>query len=172
MNAKTGFALGSNLASWLYSFMKGENFWFFDPPQGKPGSTWCQAGGGTTDSHNVTHTALITDADYADWRMVTINQVSASNPETRFFDLAGNRKSEHIELYSQRVGYSTTPSFFAQYPTNLSNQARATINQTMIVGLGQAFDGSDTITVKDAPGLVPDHAGNPRVLDAIGASTR
>jgi hypothetical protein len=161
MNDKTGFALGSNLAAWLYSFMKGENFWFFDPPQDKPGATWCQAGGGTTDSHNVSHTPLITEADYADWRMVTINPVSAANPETRFFDLAGNRKSSTLSLYSERVGYFTTPSFFAQYPTNLSNQARATINQTMIVGLGQAFDGSDPITVMDAPGLAPEHAANP-----------
>jgi hypothetical protein len=161
MNSKSGFALGSNLAAWLYSFMKGENFWFFDPPQGQANSTWCQAGGGTTDSHNVTHTAIITDADYADWRMVTLQPVSATATETRFFDIAGNRASSTLTLYSQRVGYFTTPSFFAQYPTNLSNQARATINQTMIIGLGQAFDGSDPMTVTDAPGAVPDHASNP-----------
>ncbi|HEX4337743.1 MAG TPA: hypothetical protein VH062_17645 [Polyangiaceae bacterium] len=160
MNAQTGFALGSNLAAWLYSFLKGENFWFFDPPQNQPNATWCQAGGGTTDSHNVTHQAALTDADYTDWRMVTLNPVSANDPETRFFDIAGNRASSTLNLYAQRVGYFTTPSFFAQYPTNLSNQARATINQTMIIGLGQAFDGSDLVTVSDAPGLAPEHASN------------
>jgi hypothetical protein len=160
MNAQTGFALGSNLASWLYSFLKGENFWFFDPPQGQSGSTWCQAGGGTTDSHNVTHQAALTDADYQDWRMVTIDPVSSNAPETRFFDIAGNRASTTLNLYAQRVGYFTTPSFFAQYPTNVSNQARATINQTMIIGLGQAFDGTDAVTVTDAPGLAPEHASN------------
>ncbi|HEY2735862.1 MAG TPA: hypothetical protein VGI70_17815, partial [Polyangiales bacterium] len=110
--------------------------------------------------HNVTHTAALTDADYKDWRMVTIAPASDSNPETLFFDIAGNRTKNTLSLYSQRVGYFTTPAFFAQYPTNLSNQARATINQTMIIGLGRAFDGSDAITVKDAPGLAPDHAAN------------
>src|SRR6516162_9489579 len=34
----------------------------------------------------------------------------------------------------------TTPAFFANWPTNTSNQARATTNQTMIVALGLAFD--------------------------------
>jgi hypothetical protein len=160
MNAQSGFALGSNLASWLYSFLRGENFWFFDPP-GQPNNTWCQAGGGTTDSHNISHPAALTAADYTDWRMVTINSASDAVPETLFFDIEGNRKSTSLNLYEQRVGYFTTPSFFAQYPTNLSNQARATINQTMIIGLGQAFDGSDAITVKDAPGLEPEHALSP-----------
>lgn len=160
MNEKTGFALGGNLAAWLYSYLKGENWWFFDPPQGQPGATWCQAGGGTTDSHNVTHTPAITEADYKDWRMVTIERASATAPGTRFFDIVGNRASNKLTLYQQRVGYFSTPSFFGQYPTNLSNQARATINQTMIVGLGQAFDGSDAITLTDAPGQAPEHAGN------------
>ena len=160
MNAGTGFALGSNLAAWLYSFLKGENFWYFDRPQSQSGARWCQAGGGTTDSHNVTHQAAITDADYQDWRMVTILPVTAQDPETRFFDIVGNRASSTLHLYAQRVGYFTTPSFFAQYPTNLSNQARATINQTMIVGLGQAFDGTDLVTVSDAPGLAPEHASD------------
>ena len=36
-----------------------------------------------------------------------------------------------------------------------------TIDQTMIVGLGQAFDGTDPITVTNAPGLDPEHAANP-----------
>jgi hypothetical protein len=161
MTAQSSFALGSNLAAWLYSFLKGENFWFFDPPQGQANATWCQAGGGTTDSHNVTHAAALSDADYKDWRMVTITPASVSAPETRFFDIAGNRTKNTLNLYTQRVGYFTTPSFFAQYPTNLSNQARAPINQTMIIGLGHAFDGADPITVTDAPGLAPEHASNP-----------
>ncbi len=160
MNNASAFAQGSNLAAWLYSFLRGENFWFFDPP-GAPMNTWCQAGGGTTDSHNVTHPAALTAADYNDWRMVTIKPASATASETLFFDVEGNRKSSTLTLYEQRVGYFTTPSFFAQYPTNLSNQARATINQTMIIGLGQGFDGTDAITVKDAPGLVPEHTVNP-----------
>jgi hypothetical protein len=157
MTGASAFGQGSNLAAWLYSYLRGENWWFFDPPNA-PNNTWCQAGGGTTDSHNITHTAALTDADYSDWRMVTISPVSATAKESLFFDVAGLRAGSSLNLYEQRVGYFTTPSFFSQYPTNLSNQARATINQTMIIGLGQGFDGSDAITVKNAPGLEPDHA--------------
>jgi hypothetical protein len=159
-NAGTSFGLGSQLGVWLYSYLRGENFWYFDHDQGQGNATWCQAGGGTTDSHNVTHPAALTSADYSDWRMVSIQPVAASAPESRFFDIAGLRASSTLNLYENRIGYYTTPSFFAQYPTNISNQARGITNQTMIVGLGQAFDGSDAITVKNAPGLDPAHAAN------------
>lgn len=163
MSGNSSFGLGSQLAAWLYSYLRGENWWFVDPPYNQAKmNTWCQAGGGTTDSHNISHTAALTDADYKDWRMVTINPASDSNKESLFFDVVGLRAASTLNLYEQRVGYFTTPSFFSQYPTNLSNQARATINQTMIIGLGQAFDGTDAITVKDAPGNAPDHAGNPQ----------
>jgi len=155
------FALGGASASWLYSFMRGENFWFFDPPQGQPNSKWCEGGGNTTDSHNVSHPSLLTDADYHDWRMVTINPISDLSQQTRFFDIAGNRASSTLNLFAQRVGYFTTPAFFSQYATNISNQARVAINQTMIIGLGQAFDGTDAITVMNPPGLDPTHAANP-----------
>src|SRR5450432_2387201 len=159
MTGQSAFGLGSQLGAWLYSYLRGENWWFVDPPYGKAAmSTWCQAAGGTTDSHDITHTPALTDADYKDWRMVTINPASATAKETLFFDIVGIRAASSLNLYEQRVGYFTTPSFFSQYPTNLSNQARATINQTMIIGLGQAFDGSDAITVKDAPGNAPEHA--------------
>jgi hypothetical protein len=161
VNASTSFGLGSNIATWLYSFLRGENFWYFDKPQSEPNATWCQAGGGTTDSHNVTHPAAISDADYGDWRMVTVQQVSAAAPQTRFFDIVGNRATSTLTLYEQRVGYFTTPSFFSQYPTNISNQARGVTNQTLIIGLGQSFDGSDPITTRTAPGLDPVHAGDP-----------
>ena len=50
------------------------------------------------------------------------------------------------------------------YPTNISNQARAAVDQTMIVGLGQAFDGTDAITVSNPPGLDPEARGEPGVL--------
>jgi hypothetical protein len=159
-NAGTSFGLGSQLGVWLYSYLRGENFWFFDHDQGQGNATWCQAGGGTTDSHNVTHPAALTSADYGDWRMVNIQPASASAPESRFFDIVGLRATSTLSLYENRVGYFTTPSFFSQYPTNISNQGRGITNQTMIVGLGRAFDGSDPITVSNAPGLDPAHAAN------------
>ncbi|HEX3854984.1 MAG TPA: hypothetical protein VHW01_28675, partial [Polyangiaceae bacterium] len=128
MTGQSSFGLGSQLAAWLYSYLRGENWWFVDPPYNQGSmNTWCQAGGGTTDSHNISHTPALTDADYSDWRMVTINPASDSAKETLFFDVVGLRNATSLNLYEQRVGYFTTPSFFSQYPTNLSNQARATI---------------------------------------------
>jgi hypothetical protein len=93
--------------------------------------------------------------------MVTINQAKTLSDQTRFFDLVGMRASSTLTLFQQRVGYFTTPAFLSQYPTNISNQARVAIDQTMIVGLGQAFDGTDAITVTNPPGLDPAHAANP-----------
>ena len=158
-NAASSFALGDNLCNWLYSVMEGGNFWFFNPPQGDPNAYWCEGASKFLD--RPTHPRFFTAADYTDWRMVTITQATSPSDQTRFFDLAGNRTKNTLSLYEPRVGYFTTPAFLSQYPTNISNQARATINQTMIVGLGQAFDGSDAITVKNAPGLDPAHAANP-----------
>ena len=155
----SSFALGDNLCNWLYSVMLGGNFWFFDPPQGDPNAYWCQ--GASKFAERPTHPRFFTASDYTDWRMVTATKATTQAEQTRFFDLAGNRASTTIALYAPPVGYFTTPSFLSQYPTNISNQARATINQTMIVGLGQSFDGTDPITVKNAPGLDPTHAANP-----------
>jgi hypothetical protein len=150
------FAYGNNSAHWLYNFILGYSFWYFDPPQGQPGSMWCQ--GGATGT---TRAPLLTDADYADWRMVTVGQPTSTATQTRFFDIVGNRASSSLTLYAPRIGYYTTPAFLSQYSTNISNQARATIDQTMIVGLGQMFDGTDPITMQNAPGLDPVHAANP-----------
>jgi hypothetical protein len=145
----SSFAFGNNMASWLYSFILGGNFWYFDPPQGKPDAYWCQGGSKFLDRPS--HPSLLTSADYEDWRMVTIRPVTASAPQSRFFDIAGNRGRDTLTLHTPRIGYFMTPAFLSQYPTNISNQARATINQTMIVGLGKAFDGADAATIPSPP---------------------
>ncbi len=164
-NNNSSFAYGGNLAAWLYSFVLGQNFWFFDPPQGQPGSKWCEGGGTTTDSKDQsTHAAALTDADYADWRMVTIETATGQTAQTRFFDVVGMRASSTLSLFAPRVGYFTTPAFFSQYPTNISNQARVTANQTMIVGLGRGIDGTDPVPSTLAPGVDSAHAANPACL--------
>ena len=161
----SSFAFGGNLAAWLYSFLLGQNFWFFDPPQGQPNSKWCEGGGTTTDAKNQSlHAAALSAADYSDWRMVTIQPAASLAAQTRFFDVAGIRAGQTLTLFAPRVGFFTTPAFFSQYPTNISNQARVTANQTMIVGLGRAFDGSDAITTTSAAGVDAAHAGNPACL--------
>ncbi len=164
-NNNSSFAFGGNLAAWLYSFILGQNFWFFDPPQGQPGAKWCEGGGTTTDAKDQsTHAAALTDADYADWRMVTIQTAAGQAAQTRFFDVVGIRAANTLSLFAPRVGYFTTPAFFSQYPTNISNQARVTVNQTMIVGLGRSIDGTDPVPATLAPGVDSAHAANPACL--------
>ena len=161
----SSFAFGGNLAAWLYSFILGQNFWFFDPPQGQPGAKWCEGGGTTTDAKDQsTHAAALIDADYADWRMVTIQTAASQSAQTRFFDVVGIRATGTLSLFAPRVGYFRTPAFFSQYPTNISNQARVTANQTMIVGLGRGIDGSDPVPATLAPGVDSAHAANPACL--------
>jgi hypothetical protein len=78
--------------------------------------------------------------------MVTINPATASAPQTKFTNLPAFRAGQNtLNLYTTHAGYLTTPSFLAQWPTNVSNSSRATINQAMIVGLGGAI-GEDRIT--------------------------
>jgi hypothetical protein len=154
-NAGTSFALGGNLCNWLDSFLLGGNFWW--GPQGQ--SYICY--GASKFFDRPSHPRALLASDYTDWRMVTISQAKTVADQTRFFDVAGMRAANTMSLFEQRVGYFTTPAFLSQYPTNISNQARATIDQTMIVGLGKAFDGTEVITVPNAPGLDPAHAANP-----------
>ena len=154
-NSNTSFALGGNLCNWLDSYILGGNFWW-----GPPGQAYiCYGASKFLDRPS--HPRVLVASDYTDWRMVTITQAKTVADQTRFFDLAGMRTSSTLSLFEQRVGYFTTPAFLSQYPTNISNQARVAIDQTMIVGLGKAFDGTDLITVRDAPGLDPAHAANP-----------
>jgi hypothetical protein len=154
-NSSTSFALGGNLCGWLDSFLLGGNFWW--GPNGQ--SYICYGASKFLDRPS--HARALVASDYTDWRMVTISQAKTLSEQTRFFDLVGLRASSTLSLFEQRVGYFTTPAFLSQYPTNISNQARVAIDQTMIVGLGQAFDGTDAITVTSAPGLDPEHAANP-----------
>ena len=80
----------------------------------------------------------LTVADTQQWQMVTVRQPSASESTTRVFDLASFRAGADLVLRTPRVGFFTTPTFFAEWNTNGSNQARVTLNQTLIVALGRA----------------------------------
>jgi hypothetical protein len=157
MNGSASFSGGDDLCNWLYSVMHGTNFWF--------GPNFSEYGqicyGGSIFQDTPSYPRAFVASDYTDWRMVTISQTTSLAEQTRFFDIVGNRASNTLTLFEPRVGYFTTPAFFSQYPTNISNQARVTADQTMIVGLGQAFNGTDPITVPNAPGLDPVHAANP-----------
>jgi hypothetical protein len=102
----------------------------------------------------------LTASDFSDWTMVTIRSPAAGEATTRFFDLAALRTSNELVLSIPRIGFFSTPAFFANWPTNISNQMRVTLNQTLIIALGAQVDGSDsTITPgSPPPGLDNVHA--------------
>src|SRR5215471_7905904 len=58
-----------------------------------------------------------------------------------------------------RVGFFSTPAFFANWQTNDRNEMRVTMNQTLIVALGAQVDGSDPTSVpgNPPPGLSLEH---------------
>jgi hypothetical protein len=84
--------------------------------------------------------------DWDSWRMVTIRPPAAGEERTIFWDLPKlkNAATTELVLNTPRVGFMTTPAFFANWPTNPSNSYRVTTNQTMIVALGRSFDDRDT----------------------------
>ncbi|HYQ15905.1 MAG TPA: hypothetical protein VEQ58_09110, partial [Polyangiaceae bacterium] len=101
-------------------------------------------GGTTFTSSNVT-------ADDAIWRPVTVRQAKDGDKLTPFYDLPTLRQANEIVVRTPRVGYFSTPAFFANWPTNTSNQHRGTLNQALIVGVGRSINPVDkgTATVLD-----------------------
>jgi hypothetical protein len=102
---------------------------------------------------------VFTDADFSDWHLVTTRAPKANENTTKFYDVAALRGAKELVLNVPRVGFMTTPAFFANWSTNTSNLYRVTMNQALIVALNQSFDGSgSTIPVSEA-GLDQEHAG-------------
>ncbi|MES1204964.1 MAG: hypothetical protein ABUS79_03420 [Pseudomonadota bacterium] len=118
--------------------------------------------------------AQLSAADYSDWTMVTVRAPAAGEPTTAFYDLPSLRDATTLALSVPRVGFFSTPAFFANWQTNTSNQMRVTMNQALIVALGSAVDGSDpTVPPAPVPGLDTAHAQRPdcvvchRTLDPL-----
>ena len=120
------------------------------------GANCLQRGGSATGSQMLT-------SDYQTWKMVTIRQPKAGEKTTAFYDLPTFRDPATTELVlaTPRVGFFTTPAFFANWQTNMSNQARVTMNQTLIVALGAAVDGTDPTVPTSTPGIDSAHASAP-----------
>jgi hypothetical protein len=118
------------------------------------GGQACPPSGGAT-------AGPLADADYTDWKMVTTRPPKMGERPTEFFDLPKLRSSAELVLQIPRVGFFSTPAFFANWQTNTSNQMRVTTNQTLIVGLGAAVDGTDATHPSTTPGLDAAHASGP-----------
>lgn len=100
-----------------------------------------------------------TDADWNDWRMVTIEPAdSARDTSPVFYDIPKLRGTFELRLRTPRVGFFGTLAFQANWATNTANLARVTANQTLIVALGKSFDGTgNTVPIFDGT-LDKDHA--------------
>ncbi|HMI85999.1 MAG TPA: hypothetical protein VK550_18010 [Polyangiaceae bacterium] len=85
------------------------------------------------------------------WRPVTVRVAKAGEKLTPFYDLPALRQTNEIVVRMPRVGYFSTPAFFANWTTNNSNQHRDTLNQALIVGVGRSINPVDkgTSTVLD-----------------------
>ncbi|MEM9457615.1 MAG: DUF1585 domain-containing protein [Myxococcota bacterium] len=109
-------------------------------------------------SMSVNH--VFQDSDFNDWRPVTMTTMATDQEEqVRYYDLPTLRAADTIQLRVARAGFFSTPSFLATWRTNEDNSFRVTTNQTLIVGLGLAFEDTDVTTPLGDDGLGDDHAG-------------
>jgi hypothetical protein len=130
-----------------------------DGRKGTGGVACPQSGGSAT-------AAQLSSDDFGDWTMVTIRQPAAGEPVTAFYDLPKLRTATELVLSIPRVGFFSTPAFFANWQTNISNQARVTMNQALIVALGSSVDGTDTTSTpgNPPPGVDAVHAAAPACM--------
>jgi hypothetical protein len=122
----------------------------------KEGSVSCPPRGGSAMAPQ------LTADDFTDWTMVTIREPQSGEAVTPFYDLPALRTASELVLSVPRVGFFSTPAFFANWQTNTSNQMRVTLNQTLIVALGSSVDGTDPTTTPGMPppGLDTAHASS------------
>ncbi|HVR00665.1 MAG TPA: hypothetical protein VMT47_00910, partial [Polyangia bacterium] len=113
----------------------------------------CPPAGGTATAPQLDATK-----DFSDWTLVTIRPPTGPETPTPFYDLPALRAAKELVLGTPRVGFFSTPAFFAKWQTNTSNQMRVTMNQTLIVALGAQVDGSDGTVPPSTPGLDKTHA--------------
>jgi hypothetical protein len=90
--------------------------------------------------------------------MVTVRRPMTGEQATRFFDLRGIRTSNELVAQVPRVGFFTTPAFFAVWPTNDANSMRVTTNQTLVVAFGQSIDGTELTVPAFEDALDSEHA--------------
>ncbi len=119
----------------------------------RPGMTNCPNRGGSLAG------TQFAPSDFTDWRLVTIRTPAAGEAVTRFYDLPKLRTATELVLTTPRVGF-LTPAFYANWPTNSSNQMRVTVNQALIVATGHQVDGLDTMPSPSTPGLDAVHAAD------------
>ena len=106
-----------------------------------------------------------TDPHWNDWRMVRVRPPRPGEDPTFYFSLSSFRspapEEQELVLNVPRVGFMTTPAFFANWPTNSSNLARVSINQALIVGLGYSLADTNAIVPVSETGNPDAHHSQP-----------
>jgi hypothetical protein len=111
-----------------------------------------------TTCNGISAPAQFADTEFDQWKMVTIRPPKTAESTTAFYDLPTLRTASELVLRIPRLGFFSTPAFFANWQTNSSNQARVTINQTLIVALGKSFDDTNSVTPVSETALDGQHA--------------
>ena len=98
------------------------------------------------------------DNEFDTWKMVTIRPPNAGEVTTTFYDLVKLRNGSELVLNVPRIGFFSTPVFQAAWSTNSGNQARVSLNQTLIVALGHPVNGFDVMKPTTEAALDSQHA--------------
>ncbi|MEP7119642.1 MAG: hypothetical protein ABJE95_01985 [Byssovorax sp.] len=95
--------------------------------------------------------STLTTAEDLKWRLVTVRAPMPGEKLIPFYDLKTLRLKSEIVARMPRVGFFSTPAFFANWQTNKSNEARDAMNQTLVVAIGTSINPVDkgTSTVLD-----------------------
>ena len=106
----------------------------------------------------------LTEADYRDWRMVTVVGPSAGQSPHQFFELEALRRSDQLRSNVDRIGFFSTLAFFAQWPSNEDNSLRVTLNQTLIVALGLSLESETAIIPVEEGRAVDNQHADPNTV--------
>ncbi|MET0285252.1 MAG: hypothetical protein ABW352_12310 [Polyangiales bacterium] len=101
---------------------------------------------------------VLNRADFNSWKMVNLRQPRSGEKATWVYQIPKFRSGEELVFRRPYVGFYTTPSFLYNWQTNTSNQARVTINQTILVATGQKFDASHNAMPVSTAAIETSHA--------------
>lgn len=102
--------------------------------------------------------SVLGEADFNDWRFVSVKAAANAKAVPIFYDVASLRGASQIALRQPRLGFFTTPAFLANWETNEDNQFRVTTSQTVITALGKIFSPADATQPVRLDGLAKEHA--------------
>ena len=102
----------------------------------------------------------LTDQYFDDWRLVQINTMTGASPDELipFYDIVSLSEATAITTRLPRVGFFTSSAFLNQWPTNVDNQFRVTVNQAIITALHIGFVSSENTEPTEISALDEDHA--------------